>query len=589
MGKHATSVSTRPINVPPVPTPEYQETPKGIIWKKPSGKEVPLCNITCRIVGDIVYDDGVEKRREIEMEVHFDGEIFSFNLPGNRFATMGWPIEYVGPGAIINPGYARRLMVAIQALSGNIPTHTVFEHTGWTKFNGVWKYLHVGGGIGPAGSVPDVSVAMSDSVSGFELPTVPVGKSLQKAIRASLKLAEVAGPEVSIPILAAVYRAPLGKIDSSIHLVGSTGVGKSAFAALAQQHYGSGLNSNNFPASWSSTDNAIEGKAFILKDSLCVVDDFAPTGNDDLHRKADRVIRAQGNGLGRGRMRPDGTLIPDKPPRGFILSTGEETPQGFSVTARMLIVGMDASSINWDTLSLCQAEADEGQYSLAMSGYLRSIAGRYEDIRNELPKQISKYRNQLRGPHRRTGTNIANLMVGTDYLLDFAVETGVFSESEADLKRKDWHGVLLRVAERQTQFHEDVEPTGQFTELLSAAFDSGRAHVCSISGSEPTNPKLWGWRSGSNGWHPRGTQIGWVDGDDLFLIPAAAYQTANEMARNGAGISISEQTLRKRLHQKNLLLSTEKNGRKTLTIRKTLVGARRPVLHLSSKTFVSAD
>ena len=56
------------------------------------------------------------------------------------------------------------------------------------------------------------------------------------------------------------------------------------------------------------------------------VDDFAPRGSSaqqqQLHGKADRLLRAQGNRSGRGRMRPDGSLQLTKPPRGLILSTG---------------------------------------------------------------------------------------------------------------------------------------------------------------------------------------------------------------------------------------------------------------------------
>ena len=83
------------------------------------------------------------------------------------------------------------------------------------------------------------------------------------------------------------------------HLVGPTGSGKSELAALAQQHYGAGLDARHLPGNWSSTENALESLAFVVKDALVVVDDFAPTGRQydvqAMHRKADRLFRAQGN------------------------------------------------------------------------------------------------------------------------------------------------------------------------------------------------------------------------------------------------------------------------------------------------------
>src|SRR5205807_5268138 len=96
------------------------------------------------------------------------------------------------------------------------------------------------------------------------------------------------------------------------------------------------------PANWSSTGNALEAQAFTAKDALLVVDDFAPQGSaadvQRYHREADRLLRGQGNGAGRQRMKADATLRPAKPPRGLVLSTGEDTPRGQSLRARMLVV-----------------------------------------------------------------------------------------------------------------------------------------------------------------------------------------------------------------------------------------------------------
>ena len=43
---------------------------------------------------------------------------------------------------------------------------------------------------------------------------------------------------------------------------------KTELAALAQQHFGPGMDARHLPASWSSTGNAIEGLAFAAKDAL---------------------------------------------------------------------------------------------------------------------------------------------------------------------------------------------------------------------------------------------------------------------------------------------------------------------------------
>ena len=163
----------------------------------------------------------------------------------------------------------------------------------------------------------------------------PPGPSeLADAVRASLALLDLGPDTITAPVLGAVYRAPLGEpspVDFSVHLTGPTGVFKTELAALAQAHFGAGFNSRRLPASWADTANMLEKKAFLAKDAVLVVDDFAPTGTtadiQRLHREADRLFRAAGNRSGRARMRADGGSRPTYYPRGLIVSTGEDIPR----------------------------------------------------------------------------------------------------------------------------------------------------------------------------------------------------------------------------------------------------------------------
>src|SRR5207253_3091619 len=104
------------------------------------------------------------------------------------------------------------------------------------------------------------------------------------------------------PMYAAVWRAPLGACDFSLHLVGETGQFKTELAALGQHHWGAGMDARHLPGAWSSTGTALEALAFHAKDAAIVVDDFAPTGTQSdtarFHRDADRLLRAQGNRAG---------------------------------------------------------------------------------------------------------------------------------------------------------------------------------------------------------------------------------------------------------------------------------------------------
>jgi len=87
---------------------------------------------------------------------------------------------------------------------------------------------------------------------------------------------------------------------------------------------------------------------------------------------------------------------------------------------------------------------------------------------------------------------------------------------------------------------------------------------------------------------PRGDRIGWIDAEDLYLNPAAAYRVADAVAgANGDHLGLTRRTLNKRLFERGLLASAERDRGK-LTVRRTLEGSRRDVLHLKATTIMPA-
>jgi hypothetical protein len=78
----------------------------------------------------------------------------------------------------------------------------------------------------------------------------------------------------------------------------------------------------------------------------------------------------------------------------------------------------------------------------------------------------------------------------------------------------------------------------------------------------------------------KGKCIGWLEGSNLYLEPAASFGVAQDIGRStGEQLAVSEITLRKRLHEKRLLASTDPI-RGTLTVRRKICGASIPVIHL---------
>jgi hypothetical protein len=581
---------------------------------KDGAVEIPLGNFTARISEVVTRDDGVEQTAVFAVEGQLaDGRpLPRLQIPAADFQRLEWVTSRWHGEAVVFAGASTRdhLRCAIELLSGDRFRRTQYLHTGWREVNGRWIYLHAAGAIGREGPVAGIDVDLPNALARTELPEPPAGAELIGCVRASLDLLSVASDHLSVPLLGAIYRAPLGVVDFSVHLCGPSGVFKTELAALLQSHFGVRFNARDLPGSWSSTDNALEELAHAAQDMLLTVDDFKPTGSSyevqAYHRKADRLLRAVGNHSGRQRLTREGKLRADRRPRGLVLSTGEETPHGESLRARLLVEEISYDDIDLAQLSRCQQDAAAGRYVRAMSGYLRWLAARYPALRAELREQTTRLRDRARAElaqgHARAPGLMAELSVGLKYFLDFAVEIQALTEKERTaLAQRCWAALGTATAAQAEQV-VSAEVTGVFLRLLAAALASGRAHLAGPRGNEPAEPQAWGWRQVEVGggdharheWRAQGLRVGWVETDEgdkvglvgskkVYLEPEAAFAQVQALAREqGEAFPISSRTLRRRLHDRGLLASVDK-AREVLTVRRVLEGQRREVLHLRTE------
>jgi hypothetical protein len=569
----------------------------------------PLANFTARIVEQTVLDDGAERRVTLMLEGRLaDGTpLPRADVAARDYPWMRWPVEVWGTRAVVHAGagVADHARAAVQILSDDVPTRTVYAHMGWREVRGQQVYLHAGGAIGAGGPVEGIEVHLDGALAGYVLSEPATGDGLVAAIRASLRTLDLAPDRITVPLLGAAYRAVLGAADYALHLCGPTGAGKTELAALAMQHWGAGLDARHLPGSWASTGNSLESLAFAAADTLLVVDDFAPHGGahdvQRMHREADRLLRAQGNRAGRARCRTDGTVRPARPPRGTILSTGEDVPRGQSLRARLLVLELAPGGLDWARLTDCQRDATAGLYAQALAGYLRWLAPRYPAVRDGLRAETASYRERVHaeGLHARTPGILADLASGWRWWLDYALEAGAIDAAQREaLARRAWTA-LLAVGAEQAAHDEAADPVARYLTLLAAALASGRAHVAGLDGEAPAGAGAWGWRQRPTGtgdhqradWQPQGRRVGWLDGDDLLIQADAGYAAAQQLAHeHGDSLPVSERTLRRRLHERGLLRTVgSRGGRVHLTVRRTVAGARWEVLHLSADSLSMAE
>jgi hypothetical protein len=73
-----------------------------------------VANFTARIVGDRIFDDEAEPRREFAVEGALGGQRIAFSVSAAEFSRMSWVLLKLGPQAILYPGQQQHARAAIQ-------------------------------------------------------------------------------------------------------------------------------------------------------------------------------------------------------------------------------------------------------------------------------------------------------------------------------------------------------------------------------------------------------------------------------------------------------------------------------------------
>jgi hypothetical protein len=559
------------------------------------------------VVADVCRDDGAERVNVVRVRVTLPGgRVREVDVVAERLhRAREWAARAVGAAALILPGprAEEHVGTAAQVLGeGKWEAVTEYAHTGWRRIDGYHQFLTASGALGAAGLDPAYQVALGDArLDGYRLPD-PDGLEpgqLRAAVRASLELRRLAALPVMAPLLGAAYRAVLPLLpDTSVFVVGPSGSLKTAVSALMCQHFGRGLDSRGLPAEWKSTPNALEVTAHALANVVCVIDDYAPQGADDPRRlaaAADRVLRGVVNSAGRGRLRPDGTPRPVRPPRAQILTTGEDLPPGRSLRARLTIVEFGAGSVDTGRLSTAQELAGDGVYAVAMAGYVQWLA-RVQDehpgYRSEMRALIAQLRGRLpAGEHLRTPHAIAGLLAGWREWLRYAATIEAITAGEATRLMTDVGVAMRQVAVEQAAYSRESSPALVYLHALAAALIGGGAHLADQDSGDlpPDNPRRWGWREYTPGqWRPNGTCIGWLSRTgEVYLDPGAAYEVAVAHAvRADIRLATSRTTLNKRLHEGKHLASVDKGH---LCVNRRILGRLRRVLHVRAESLHQPD
>jgi len=569
------------------------------------GGRTLLAQFVPKIVAEVIRDDGTERISLVQIRVVLptgqtgEAEILTEEAPNAR----KWAGLAVGARAKIwpMPRASEHVWTACQVLSGEAWTQTVrYAHTGWRHLASRHQFLTASGAIHGDGLDATVQVDLgSPRLNEFRLPDPAAvhADDHRAAVHASLELRRVAPDRIMIPLLAAVYRAPLPLLpDTTVWIYGPSGSLKTAVSAVAQQHFGAGMHAKALPAEWKSTANALELIAHALANVLLLIDDFAPqavANPAQLNQTVDRVVRGAANTSARDRLMPDITMRPSKFPKAQLAASGEDLPSGQSLRARTTPVPVEPGDVDKKLLSEAQQKAADGIYALATAGYVQWLARRQDDnpkYVDELRSQMQQLRDEFDSTgHLRLPEASASLLIGWREFLRYAWHLGVVTDAEAKQIFIEAKTALNGLAGDQREQTRAFDPVQLYLAGIEQALVNGNAHLADqTTGAEPAYGddavrRSLGWDSfwagDSRNYRANGEKIGWISATgDIYLEPRSAHTVAvQQTQRSRTPLVTSRETIHKGLKREGHVAET---GKGTILVQRRMAGKRVWVLHL---------
>ena len=188
--------------------------------------------------------------------------------------------------------------------------------------------------------------------------------------------------------------------------------------------------------------------------------------------------------------------MPELPPRGGVLSTGEDCVQRRSAQGRSLIVKFtpegeagQGGSIDLGTLTALQAEAARGLYAQAMGAYVRHVARDRAATLERLDALTAEYKAKAKAAgvqgHARTAGIVTDLAAGFRLFAEWAASVGAI-QAEVGARLADQHwSWLVTLADDQQEQQDESDDARRFIDLIISALGSGRRHLADAKGKPP--------------------------------------------------------------------------------------------------------
>lgn len=507
-----------------------------------------------------VDDDGKEthhtalelRRGESAKRLDVPGDVFVDDVALRRFIGANAGSQYV-----VRAGMSKHLVPAIVQLSSEFPTHRHYNFMGWMQLDGRWGYVSPQDCITAKGKLAEPpSVELDHRLRDYGLQATSWADSLG-AFDAVTKVLppHLASCLIAFALLPVLQRFfPTTATRPAVHLVGTSGSGKSEIASLLSSFYGQ-FSRDTPPAQWGDTINTVETLGYPLADTVFWVDDYKSIYADE--KTFTRFLQSYSRGMGRGRLNREAKVRQEKPCRGLILSTGETTIEGeMSVIARMLVLEVPPwEKRDPDGQALVHAEGLRDSLSGFTAHFASWVARQLEngdlkeDIANRFSSNVKGYKAKLAAEIGRQSNNDRVVKNWAVLVTVYQLLSNFLNDMDEDYLLPGWQDVIVESVRTLRQ----ERASEVFLDILGQLIAGGQAVV----DDDMKNPREY---------PPGVTVVGYRDEGFVYLLPEIAHREVNRVQP----LRFTVTAIGMQLKEDGLLLP----GTNTMTVQRRVRGGR---------------